>query len=151
MPQLLKRYRINTTKRGSQLVAACPLCKQETFKVSVEKNAFKCFSKDCQHKKFQGNILDFVKFLERTDTIKEAAYLIYSWYCVPVHATRHRKKVCCRSSATFGRNCPCPRFRGLFQAVRLLRILSPLGGFAASRSKREGNIYPMDLTVIGIY
>jgi DNA primase len=81
--QLLKRYKIRTTKKGSQLVAICPLCKRETFKVSVEKNAFKCFSKECQQKKFHGNILDFVKFLEKTDTIKEAAHLIHSWFCEP--------------------------------------------------------------------
>lgn len=38
--QLLKRHEISTTKKGSQLVATCPLCKQEAFKVSVEKTVY---------------------------------------------------------------------------------------------------------------
>ena len=58
----------------------------------LKENAFKCFSKDCQHKKFHGNILDFVKFLEQTDTIKEAAHLIHSWYCAPAASSGETQK-----------------------------------------------------------
>jgi DNA primase len=54
--QVLQKFGVKTEQKGKQLVTSCPKC-GGVFKVSKEKNCFKCFSPGCSAK---GNILDFV-------------------------------------------------------------------------------------------
>ena len=77
MEMVLGRYRINwLRKKGEELRRRCPIHQgegQDTFHVSLAKNAFHCFS--C---KARGNVLDFVAAME-SSSIREAALRLQGW------------------------------------------------------------------------
>ena len=62
-----------------QLAATCPFCAGGGFKVSPERNCFKCFSDGCNAK---GNILDFVALSEKV-SIKQAAQILHDQFTEP--------------------------------------------------------------------
>ena len=74
--QVLEYYGVKTVRKGKQLAGKCPWCGGSGFKVSPEKNCYKCFSKGCTH---YGNILDFVSQLDGI-TIKQAAQELYDTF-----------------------------------------------------------------------
>ncbi len=76
--QVLEKYGVKTNQKGKQLVSSCPSC-GGTFKVSKEKNCFKCFSPGCTAK---GNILDLVSILEAVP-LKKAAERLYETFLAP--------------------------------------------------------------------
>lgn len=65
-------------ERGERLSGRCPLCEgeSESFRVSQEKNCFKCFRCDAG-----GNILDFIAAKEDC-SLREAALRIAEWFAV---------------------------------------------------------------------
>ncbi|MFC1888637.1 CHC2 zinc finger domain-containing protein [Thermodesulfobacteriota bacterium] len=79
MEMILDRYGIELNRKGDQLTGACPIHEGSNpgqFSVSLNKNAFHCFSSHCGAK---GNILDFVARMEDV-SIREAALLIQEWF-----------------------------------------------------------------------
>ena len=76
--QVLAHYQINWLREeGDNLRGKCPLHEgegQRAFHVSLEKNAFYCFS--CKAK---GNVLDFVSLRENC-SIREAALKLQDWF-----------------------------------------------------------------------
>lgn len=77
--QIIERYQLTTTfkEKGDALSGTCPICKSESprcFRISQEKNCFKCFSCDAG-----GNILDLVAELESC-SIRDAALKIAEWF-----------------------------------------------------------------------
>jgi hypothetical protein len=81
MQMVLDRYGINgLSKTGDELRGRCPIhngsAKSKTFSVNLRKNAFQCFSKDCNAR---GNVLDFVSRMERCD-VREAAVKLKEWF-----------------------------------------------------------------------
>src|SRR5918996_4597475 len=74
--QVLEYYNVKTVRKGKQLAGKCPWCGGSGFKVSAEKNCYKCFSKGCTH---YGNILDFVS-QQDSITIQAAAQKLYDTF-----------------------------------------------------------------------
>lgn len=77
--RILEHYTLlpNLKEQGDRLSGGCPICKTESrtaFRVSQEKNCFKCFSCDAG-----GNILDLVCGIEDC-SIREAAERIADWF-----------------------------------------------------------------------
>jgi DNA primase len=94
MERLLSRYRIDWLhKSGNELRGRCPIHRgegQNTFHVSLSKNAFQCFS--C---KARGNVLDFVAAMEKC-SLREAALKLKEWFSVDVSATAKAKPAASR-------------------------------------------------------
>ena len=80
MQMLLDHYQIHWLKKsGEELRGRCPIHQgegQQSFHVSLTKNAFHCFS--C---KARGNVLDFVGAMEKC-SVREAAAKIQEWFAV---------------------------------------------------------------------
>jgi len=78
MPMILEHYSIDWLRRtGDELRGRCPIHQgegQDTFHVSLAKNAFNCFR--C---KAHGNVLDFVAAMEKC-TVREAAGKLQQWF-----------------------------------------------------------------------
>ncbi len=78
MEALLARYGVNwLRKSGDELRGRCPIHKgegQNTFHVSLPKNAFNCFSCNAR-----GNVLDFVAAMEGCST-RDAALKLKDWF-----------------------------------------------------------------------
>jgi DNA primase len=78
---VLERYGLlkNLRRQGSELNGCCPIHKgtnQESFRVSVTKNCFQCFSAGCGAK---GNVLDFVAAMEKC-SVRDAALKLQDWF-----------------------------------------------------------------------
>jgi hypothetical protein len=71
---------ISLSKHGEELRGSCPIhrgsAKSKTFTINVRKNAFQCFSKECNAR---GNVLDFVSAMERCD-VRNAALKLAEWF-----------------------------------------------------------------------
>ena len=82
MEVILAHYGItNLKKSGQDLRGPCPIHHGDnarSFSVSLSKNAFHCFSKDC---KARGNVLDFVAAKEGC-SVREAALKLAEWFGV---------------------------------------------------------------------
>src|SRR5438105_1606699 len=82
MRMVLDHYQVKGLRaHGHELYGRCPIHKGEgadAFRVSVQKNAFNCFS--CHAR---GNVLDFVAAMERC-TVREAAVKLQDWFSVRV-------------------------------------------------------------------
>ena len=80
MQMMLDHYQIHWLKKsGEELRGRCPIHQgegQQSFHVSLTKNAFHCFS--C---KARGNVLDFVGAMEKC-SVREAAAKIQEWFAV---------------------------------------------------------------------
>ena len=80
MQMMLNHYQIHWLKKsGEELRGRCPIHQgegQQSFHVSLTKNAFHCFS--C---KARGNVLDFVGAMEKC-SVREAAAKIQEWFAV---------------------------------------------------------------------
>ncbi len=80
MRMVLDRYQVNwLRKKGEELQGRCPIHQgegQDTFHISLAKNAFHCFS--C---KARGNVLDFVAAMENC-TVREAALKLRQWFSI---------------------------------------------------------------------
>src|ERR1051325_1189209 len=79
--EVLRGYGVDwlRSRRPGQLQGRCPIhrgSREDTFHVSVSKNAFQCFA--CQAR---GNVLDFVAVMERC-TVREAALLLVRRFSV---------------------------------------------------------------------
>lgn len=76
--RILERYglREGLAEQGDRLSGRCPFCEgeSESFRVSQEKNCYKCFRCD-----EGGNILDFVATKEKC-SVREAAVKIAEWF-----------------------------------------------------------------------
>src|SRR5947209_2654380 len=97
MEQLLEYYRLveQLTRKGDQLIGACPIHKgtnKSQFHVSLAKNAFHYFG-DCKsHASLHnggGNLIDFVRVMEGIEepddadqhkSARKAALLIQEWF-----------------------------------------------------------------------
>src|ERR1700752_1123027 len=78
---VLDRYSITgLSQSGDELRGGCPIhkgsAKKKTFTVNIRKNAFRCFSTDCNA---SGNVLDFVAAMELC-TIRDAALKLEQWF-----------------------------------------------------------------------
>jgi DNA primase len=76
-------------EQGDRLSGCCPICDSESktaFRVSQEKNCFKCFSCDAG-----GNILDLVCLMEDC-SIREAAVMIADWFGIECGTNPRRKR-----------------------------------------------------------
>ena len=76
MRMALHHYQVNR-KKGDELRGRCPIHKgegQNTFHVSLAKNAFQCFS--CQAR---GNVLDFVAAMEQC-SVRDAGLKFQEWF-----------------------------------------------------------------------
>src|ERR671931_382401 len=82
--QVLEFYGLQTVRKGKQLVGTCPWCGGSGFKVSPEKNCYKCFSEGCNH---YGNIIDFVSQLDRVN-FKLAAQRLYDKFLAKTAKTQ---------------------------------------------------------------
>ena len=82
MEAVLAHYGItNLKKSGQDLRGPCPIHHGDnarSFSVSLSKNAFHCFSKDC---KARGNVLDFVAAKEGC-SVRDAALKLAEWFGV---------------------------------------------------------------------
>jgi DNA primase len=80
MLMVLDHYQVKGLKaQGHELYGRCPIHKGEgsdAFRVSVQKNAFNCFS--CHAR---GNVLDFVAAMEKC-TVRDAALKLQEWFSV---------------------------------------------------------------------
>ena len=97
--QVLEHYGVQTVRKGKQLAGTCPWCGGSGFKVSPEKNCYKCFSGGCTH---YGNILDFVSQLDGI-TIQQAAQKLYDTFLSKPEtpAVKPRPSVVSRFKALF--------------------------------------------------
>jgi DNA primase len=97
--QVLEFYGVQTVRKGKQLAGKCPWCGGSGFKVSPEKNCYKCFSGGCTH---YGNILDFVSQLDRI-TIQQAAQKLHDTFLSKPEApaVKPRQSVVSRFKALF--------------------------------------------------
>jgi DNA primase len=84
MEMILSRYQVNwLRKSGEELRGRCPIHQgegQDTFHVSLAKNAFHCFS--C---KARGNVLDLVAAMEKC-SVRDAAIKLAEWFTVKAEA-----------------------------------------------------------------
>ena len=87
--QILTRLR--PRKGGDELVGKCPWHQSKSsdpFRVSVSKNAFRCFAPHCAR---QGNIFDLVRHMEELGdgptATRQAALLIQEWFGAGAAAT----------------------------------------------------------------
>lgn len=83
------------SEKGDRLSGSCPICDSESktaFRVSQEKNCFKCFSCDAG-----GNILDLVRPMEDC-SIREAALKIADWFEIVCGKGRRRPRASRRRS-----------------------------------------------------
>jgi DNA primase len=73
MERLLTHYDLlnGLTQKGKSLKGTCPFCESGAFSVSLEKNAWQCFS--C---KKSGNVLDFTGYMEGIEAPREAAVFL---------------------------------------------------------------------------
>jgi DNA primase len=82
MQTVLDHYQVKgLRKQGHELYGRCPIHKGEgadAFRVSVQKNAFNCFS--CHAR---GNVLDFVAAMEKC-SVRDAAIKLQEWFSVAV-------------------------------------------------------------------
>ena len=80
MKMVLDHYQIHWLKKsGEELRGRCPIHQgegQQSFHVSLTKNAFHCFS--C---KARGNVLDFVGAIEKC-SVREAAAKLQEWFTI---------------------------------------------------------------------
>jgi DNA primase len=94
METLLDHYRIDWLhKSGNEFRGRCPIHQgegQNTFHVSLAKNAFQCFS--C---KARGNVLDFVAAMEKC-SVREAALKLKDWFSVGASSPTSAKPVATR-------------------------------------------------------
>jgi DNA primase len=83
--QVLDHYNVKLKKSGKELRGRCPIHQgdgTDSFHVSIEKNAFHCFS--CQAK---GNILDLVAAMEKC-TVRDAGLKLQQWFNLAAHDER---------------------------------------------------------------
>jgi len=76
---VLDHYGIELNRKGDQLSGSCPIhdgSNPSQFSVSLQRNAFHCFSAHCGA---QGNVLDFVA-LKEDISVREAALKIQNWF-----------------------------------------------------------------------
>ena len=92
MAELRAIYGItNLKKSGQDLRGPCPLHygdNARSFSVSISKNAFHCFSKDC---KARGNVLDFVAAKEGC-SVRDAALKLAEWFGVLSEPPEEKQK-----------------------------------------------------------
>ena len=86
MTAVLDRYQVNWLReKGDELRGRCPIHQgegQDTFHVSVSKNAFHCFS--C---KARGNVLDLVAAMEEC-SVRDAAVKLADWFSLSTSEVR---------------------------------------------------------------
>lgn len=88
--QIIEHYDLlgDFSERGDRLSGCCPFCDSDnetTFRVSLSKNCFNCFSCEAQ-----GNMLDFVR-LRESCSIRAAGLLVAEWFGIETEAPRKRK------------------------------------------------------------
>jgi DNA primase len=79
MERLLTHYNLldGLVQKGKSLKGTCPFCESGAFSVSLEKNAWQCFS--CRK---SGNVLDFAGHMEGVKAPREAAVFLTEAFSV---------------------------------------------------------------------
>jgi DNA primase len=85
MEAILRHYRVPGLRRlHGQLQGRCPIHggeRQDSFRASLSKNAFQCFS--CQA---QGSVMDFVSAMEKCP-LRQAALKLQEWFGIGEHSS----------------------------------------------------------------